>query len=480
MAAFALLIWPVVGMALFASVGRARGLIWTVLLGYLFLPSGWTFDLPGLPPLGKRASIAASVLLGVLMTQNESEAAPKTDGWSKFILTALLALLLLSPFVTWLTNRDSVMVGPRWLPPTSFRDLLEPIFFWLVGLVPFLFARRFLHSPEMHRELLKAIVITGLFYSLLALYELRMSPQLNNMVYGFFPHSWLQHIRGGGFRPLVFLGHGLELGLFLLTTVLAAAGLVRASSGDSRALFLPAMLFLFGLLTISRNLGAFAICAVLLPVALMTPLRMHLRIAAIVAVLFVTYPLVRDAYIVPLLGAAERVSAERHESLQFRFNNEDLLVDRAAERPLAGWGTWGRNHVYDEFTGQVLTVTDGLWIIQLGAWGWLGFVGLFGLMIAPLFLMRRAMRDVPLTPVTSAMVLMVTAYIVYMIPNASLSPMVWLVTGALAGFVQYAPGRAGATGTPDPALAEDRVGSDRRRSRYTRFAPRERADARSR
>src|SRR6056297_174457 len=455
MATFAIFFWPVVSVVLFSALGRVHGLIWSVVLGYLFLPERWYFDLPVLPPFGKYEAISLGVLLGVLATRQKAEPLPKADPRAKGFMTALLALLFLTPFVTMLTNRDGYMVGPTWIPPISLWDILGSIFSWFVILVPFLFARRFLHSPETHRELLKAMVVMGLFYSLLALYELRMSPQLNIMVYGYFPHSWIQHVRGGGFRPLVFLAHGLSLGIFLFTTVLAAAGLVRASSGESRVLFVPAMLFLFGVLAISRYLGAFAICALLLPVALMMTPRTHLWIAAIVAVLFVTYPLTRDAYIAPLLSAAERVSEARHQSLEYRFDNEDILIDRAAERPLAGWGPWGRNHVHDEVTGRIVTVTDGLWIIQLGEWGWMGFAGLFGLIIAPLFLMRRATRHVPLTPVTSAMVLMVAGSLINLIPNSSLSPMVWLVIGALAGFVQYAPGRAEASET-SIATAADR------------------------
>ena len=50
------------------------------------------------------------------------------------------------------------------------------------------------------------------------------------MVYGFFPHSWLQHVRGGGFRPIVFMNHGLVLGIFLSMAVVASAIMVRLST----------------------------------------------------------------------------------------------------------------------------------------------------------------------------------------------------------------------------------------------------------
>ncbi len=58
----------------------------------------------------------------------------------------------------------------------------------------------------------------------------------------------------------------------------------------------------------------------------------------------------------------QNVSADRANSLRHRLNNEDMLLSRAFESPLFGWGGWGRNRVYDE-NGKDLTVTDGLWII---------------------------------------------------------------------------------------------------------------------
>ena len=58
-------------------------------------------------------------------------------------------------------------------------------------------------------------VLGGLIYVPLCLFEVRMSPQLHNMVYGFAQHSFGQTVRGGGWRPMVFMQHGLAVGLFM-------------------------------------------------------------------------------------------------------------------------------------------------------------------------------------------------------------------------------------------------------------------------
>lgn len=469
MAMFAISIWPIVSMGLFFALGRGRGLIWSVVTGFLMLPEVWFLDIPGLPPFGKYETIALGLLLGMLATQGRAELPPAADPGSRRILNGfLVVLLVISPIATMLTNPDRFVLGEVVFPTIGLADIRSHVFALLASLAPFFLARRYLHSPAMHRELLKAMVAMGLFYSLLALYELRMSPQLNNIVYGYFPHSWLQHIRSGGWRPLVFLAHGLELGFFLLTAVLAGIGLLRATAGESRAVVFVGTAALFLVLAFSRNLGAFALCLAFAPIALMLAPKTHVRITVIVAILFATYPLVRDVYIVPTLAVAERISAERHQSLEFRFDNEELLIGRAAERPVAGWGTWARWHVHDE-QGRMLTVSDGIWIIQLGEWGWLGFFGLFGLLMAPIFLMRRAARHGAPEPVTTILVLMMAVNFIYNIPNATLSPVGWVVAGALAGFVQFAPGRARA---PGAANASGTVAVGRSRPGYTRFGPR--------
>ena len=41
------------------------------------------------------------------------------------------------------------------------------------------------------------------------------------------------------------------------------------------------------------------------------------------------------------------INEERAHSLEYRLENEDLLIAKALQRPIFGWGGWGRNCVYD-------------------------------------------------------------------------------------------------------------------------------------
>ena len=75
------------------------------------------------------------------------------------------------------------------------------------------------------RELATVLFIGGLIYIPLCLYEIRMSPQLHNTIYGFYQHDFVQTMRAGGWRPTVFLQHGLAVGLFMSVTSLIGAWL---------------------------------------------------------------------------------------------------------------------------------------------------------------------------------------------------------------------------------------------------------------
>src|SRR5262249_13356926 len=139
-----------------------------------------------------------------------------------------------------------------------------------IFLLPFFLARQLLRDAESNIEVLRVLVLAGLAYSVPALFEVRMSPQLHAWIYGFFPHSFGQQIRDGGFRPVVFLGHGLLVAFFMMTTAVAAAAFWRTRS---RLIRMPAegiTAYLGGVLLLCKALGAFIYGAVLVPLVRFT------------------------------------------------------------------------------------------------------------------------------------------------------------------------------------------------------------------
>ncbi|MAC81914.1 MAG: hypothetical protein CML66_28110 [Rhodobacteraceae bacterium] len=432
---------------MFATQPQRTALVWSLLLGYLFLPSRFGINLPGLPPLEKRSVAALAILAGLLLflpnrtprlaALNDQPLLENHNRLFAWVFFGLAAGLFLNMGLTIATNQTSYTIGEKFLAamrPWDFVSMASAITFTMI---PFFLGRRYLARPEDHRYLLKCLVISGLIYSVLVVFEIRMSPQLHRWIYGYFQSDWVQHFRNG-FRPIVFLNHGLAVGFFLFSTVFAALALARSTQVGTHWKWGLAATWLLLVLLISRNLGATAI-ALLLLALLFLGRRFALFMVTVITLTFLLYPAVRQTNLIPLseiASTAGKISADRMQSFQFRLDNEDLLLARAAEKPVSGWGSWGRPRVYND-KGRDISVTDGLWIIVLGERGWLGYICFFGLLTLPLLALPRVRKRKEIPIETVAMAVIMAGNLIYLIPNSTLSPIAWLMAGALAGFVQF-------------------------------------------
>jgi O-antigen ligase len=129
------------------------------------------------------------------------------------------------------------------------------------------------------------------------------------------------------------------------------------------------------------------------------------------------------------------VEKERSESLAYRFANEDILLAKARERLLFGWGTYGRNQVYNE-AGKAGSVTDGAWIVALGEQGIVGYVGMFGILLIPVFLARkrlRAIRNEDDRMLLSGVGFTLAVVVADLVPNGLFANFPYVIAGALMG-----------------------------------------------
>ena len=391
-------------------------------------------------------------------------------GPRRMVLNIAIGLHILLPIFIMMTNRDPLPVGGgKVLPAVQVYDLGSMMMLAALGLLPFLLARRFLADPAARRLMLVVFAVGGLLYSLPILFEVRFSPQLNNWLYGFYPHSFMQHVRDGGFRPMVFLRHGLRIGLFLVMAILAALMLMRISRG-ARLRWMLAALWMCAVLLVSKNLGAVVILVLLGPALLLTARIQLLAVAAIAATLLF-YPGVRGSGLLPLdriLSIAADINPERAGSLRYRLDNEDRLLAKLNERPLFGWGGWARSRVFDPNTGADITVTDGAWIISAGQRGWVGYLVLFGMITGPALFLALMRRRYEIPPATIGVAVLLAANMIDMMPNASLNLITLTLAGAVAGYYERAPLR---TRAPVPQRGTDPAAPRDRPAPEPRFAP---------
>jgi hypothetical protein len=224
--------------------------------------------------------------------------------------------------------------------------------------------------------------------------------------------------------------------------VMASVTLLRDATYAERPRRLAATGYLGLILVLCKSAGAVVFAAIFVPLLVVMGRRWQIMLAALVAMIVVTYPLLRGADLIPvdrIIAAANDISPERGYSLQFRIENENALLARAAEKPWFGWGGYGRNLILDPVTGRALTIADGAWIIALGVYGWLGYITEFGLLALPLVLLGREallQRSSAFSPFACGMALILAANMMDMLPNATLVPLTWLMAGGLLGYAE--------------------------------------------
>jgi len=456
--------WPIMVFILFQRLPLQEALVWAIVAGYLLLPLRTGFDLPVLPAIDKDTVPALSALVMCFLCLRQASATraatarAKAAGSTRHLVISspisfdpirgqrffwlLMVMLFAGPFFTVLVNSQPIFQDGQFLVRgLNQYDALSMNSNTLFSLIPFFLARRFLNSEEAHKVILKVIVIAAICYSFLVFYEARMSPQLNRTIYGFFPHSFVQHMRSGGFRPLVFLNHGLWLAIFLALSVLAAFSMYKLMPSGKRVVWFLSGLWLFVTLFVMKSLGALALTLIFVPAILLLGRKMQILIVACVAVFVLLFPFARSSGLVPtdtIYNLAHSIDPARAQSLNFRLKNEDLLLDKANQKSLFGWGGWGRGRVYNE-QGNDISTTDGYWIIIKGAYGWAGYLARFALLCVPVIILGVMRNRLKISHATTGLAMALSIGLIDLIPNGTISPVLWLIAGAVMGHYQTAP-----------------------------------------
>jgi hypothetical protein len=187
----------------------------------------------------------------------------------------------------------------------------------------------------------------------------------------------------------------LEVALYMAMSTLVAVVAMRRGKVVKGAV---ALVLYLVLATLScKSSGSIGMMLVGMALIFFTSASFQVRFSRVLAVLIFLVPVIRASGYFPtdqiITWATNLSNADRAASLAYRFRNDDTLVGRTMERPIFGWGGYGRGHVFDD-EGKSLTVVDGFWIIAFNERGFAGYYALFGLMTLPIFVANKRLSKV--------------------------------------------------------------------------------------
>jgi hypothetical protein len=427
-----LLCWPIVTVYLYRTRAAGHATLLTILGGQLLLPVGALIKFDMIPQFDKNSIPNLTALACVLMS-GRSLKFWYGFGWAELLLLMLLA----GPFITSELNTDTLFIGGVLLPGASQYDATSSVVAQFIFWIPFFLGRSLLRSTSDSEAMLRVLTVSGLLYSLPMLLEIRVSPQLHQWLYGYFPNAFDQQIREGGYRPVVFLGHGLVVAFFIMTSAVASAALWRTKTRIVP--FAPAGItaYLSAVLVLCKTMGADIYGAILVPLVRLARPRSQILVASVLAAIAISYPMLRTTDVIPtgaMIEIAKSVSDDRANSLKVRLDQEKMLLEHDSERLFFGWGRWGRSLLYDQ--GRDVSITDGRWIITIGAYGLFGFLAEFGLLTLPVFRAASALKFARSTDekvYLAALALVVAISEVDLLPNGFFSPWTCLLAGGLLG-----------------------------------------------
>ncbi len=417
--------WIPVVLTLFRKLPPHRAVIAAFILAWLFLPVA-RYEFSGLPEYTKMSATCVGVLLSAMLYASEY-----FQYYRFHWLDIPMLFWCVCPCISSLSNGLGLYDGVS--------ALVNQTTIWAL---PYIIGRLFLDTPKAIRDLSLGLFVGGLVYIPFCLWESRMSPQLHRIFYGFHAHpDFGQSIRMGGYRPMVFMEHGLMVGMWMASASLLGLWLWYSKLAERVRGYKLWKLAVgqFVATIMVKSTGAMGLMVIGLGV-LFVSARLRTRIFAIILLILpFLYIFGRSSGVWTGRSLTENIahfSEERAESLQFRLDNETILVEKAMVRPVFGWAGWGRSRVYNEL-GEDISTTDGLWIITLGQYGLFGLSMLVLSVTGPAFyfVVRVAPKKwrTPEYAPMAGLSMLLGLYMVDNLLNAMVNPIFILTAGGLAG-----------------------------------------------
>lgn len=418
-----ILIWPLFCCFIFTRLDTVTATFVSIVGGMLFLPVKVQLDLPLIPGIDKYVSSSIGAIVGIVVVKKKSFNWFGSNGVVKNFIVAIVAI----SFFNFLFNTAPIFNGGVWKAGLSAHEAVSAAILTYLTLLPLIIGINVVKSEEDVIKLLKLLIVALLVYLPFVLYEIRFSPQLHKNVYGFSPHSFIQQIRNGGFRAVVFLGHGLLTANFYLGGFLALLILAKLKKYFiSRTFHQVLIAFVFICLIFLKSATALAIALLGASLLFLFNARIQKHILKLIVACVIVYPLFVYSAVLPLDWLYENLqlifSEERLRSLYFRFYNEQLMVEYLGNYFLIGYGGSGRSYFYG-------AIPDGTWLVWTMRYGFVFWALNVLLYSRALFSASNGHLNKNKLVLLSVLPTMI---LVDQIPNSSWSmPWVWLLTGAI-------------------------------------------------
>ncbi|MFO0999332.1 MAG: hypothetical protein U0936_03270 [Planctomycetaceae bacterium] len=390
-----------------------RAVIASYVGGWLFLPITAGYEILGLPDYTKVVATIIGVVIGILLFDAKR--------FLSFRVHWIDASIII--FCLWGAT-SSISTGKGlW---DAFSAVLENSVLW--GF-PYVVGRVYFRDLESFRDLALGIVIGGLIYVPLCLIEIRVSPQLHIWIYGYHQHQFEQSIRFGGYRPTVFMQHGLAVAMWMVNaTVLAIWMQARGTLHRyPMALIVSVSATLLITTVLCKSTGALTLMMVGLAAVFAASLIQKpwpLLILIIVSPLWMTsrtLDLINGQIVYDLFSL---ISEERAQSFQIRLDQEEEIRQIALRTPICGGSRWWPNGA------------DQLWLIYFRNFGIVGIATFTAIFLVPGWVLLRRIPFKQLcqpewAPVTG-MILIVVLYTIDNLLNGLVNPIFTVVAGALS------------------------------------------------
>ena len=316
--------------------------------------------------------------------------------------------------------------------------------------LPYFIGRIYFTDTDVQKTLAMTIFIGGIIYIPFCWFELIMSPQLHRLTYGFHQHDFIQTLReGGGYRPMVYMTHGLMTSMWMIVASLLGSWLYYCKALPLKILGIRSLYLLLMLIfttVMMKSAGALSYFVIGLAVLYLSSRLKNSILILILLICPYLYIISRVSGIWDGRNLTEYISKkfshERSSSLQFRFDNEKILINKALQGSFFGLGGWNRSRVFDE-KGRDISVTDGKWIIVYGMNGIYGLSVFIMMIQLPVFLFfLRLKPDVWKTETFSApagMAIFISLTMIDNLLNAMENPIYILMGGGLIGMFIKSP-----------------------------------------